>query len=220
MTRSAAPSRPPESYTGCWPEQSEEYMAGMGCPMCGNDFVAEDIGWGILLRHGEVANAYLRRSGQVRGRCVLIHRGRHVTEPTRLPEPEAAAFWRGTLALRCAIGALYQPMKINYLTLGNKIPHLRSHVFSRRVAGADPARPRAGSSPSRSSMRAAKTGGTSSGAPPASACSSPALPPDRAQPRSDPLSTHQWEVPHDHAVQYHITYGPLPVRRHPLRGRR
>ncbi|MFD6464834.1 histidine triad (HIT) protein [Streptomyces goshikiensis] len=109
-------------------------MAGIGCPMCGNEFDAADTGWGILLRHGEVASAYLRRSGPVRGRGVLIHRGGHAAAPTRLPEPEAAAFWRGTVALGRAIGALYQPTKINCLTLGNKIPHLRTHVFSRRVA--------------------------------------------------------------------------------------
>lgn len=139
MTRSPAPSWPPESSTGCWPERFEEHMAGIGCPMCANDFDAEDIGWGILLRRGQVANAYLWRSGQVRGYCVLIYRGGHVAEPTQLAETEAAAFWHDTLALGRAIETHYQPMKINYLTLGNKIPHFHSHVFPRRMAGADPA---------------------------------------------------------------------------------
>ncbi|MEU7082143.1 MULTISPECIES: hypothetical protein [Streptomyces] len=35
--------------------------------MCTNDFTADDIGWGLLVRRGEVSNAYLWRSGQVRG---------------------------------------------------------------------------------------------------------------------------------------------------------
>ncbi|MGZ9928320.1 HIT family protein [Streptomyces sp. NC-S4] len=113
-------------------------MAKLGGPTCGNNFDTEDIGRGLLPRRGEVANAYLWRSGQVRGHCVLIHRCGHVAEPAQLPEPEAAAFWRDALTLGHAIEALYQPLKINYLTLGNKIPQLHSHVFARRTAEADP----------------------------------------------------------------------------------
>ncbi|WP_406511094.1 HIT domain-containing protein [Streptomyces sp. NBC_00161] len=138
MTSSPTLAGPPELAAGRWPEQFEEHMAGIGCPMCGNDFDAQDIGWGILLRRGEVANAYLWRSGQIRGYCVLIYRDAHVAEPTQLPDAGAAAFSRETLALGRAIEAYYRPLKINYCTLGNVLPHLHTHAIPRYAAGVDP----------------------------------------------------------------------------------
>ncbi|MEU0022312.1 hypothetical protein ABZ173_32160 [Streptomyces rochei] len=98
--------------------------------MCANDYAADDIGWGLLLRRGEVANAYLWRSGRLRGYCVLIHRGApHVAEPTDLSEADAAAYWRDTLALGRALTAFYEPVKLNFSTLGNVVPHLFLGLF-------------------------------------------------------------------------------------------
>jgi diadenosine tetraphosphate (Ap4A) HIT family hydrolase len=107
--------------------------------MCQNDFDADDIGWGLLVRRGEVSNAYLWRSGQVRGYSVVIYTGEHVAEPTELDEQAAAAFWRDVLALGRGLEALYQPLKMNYLLLGNQIPHAHWHCVPRREAGTDPA---------------------------------------------------------------------------------
>jgi hypothetical protein len=120
------PSRPrpaPSSAPGAWPARCTSHRAGTGCPMCQNDFDAEDIGWGLLVRRGEVSNAYLWRSGQVRGYAVVIYTGRHVAEPTELDAREAAAFWRDVLAMGRAVEAFYKPLKMNYLLLGNQIPH-------------------------------------------------------------------------------------------------
>ncbi|MFB6839074.1 HIT family protein [Streptomyces sp. NPDC056361] len=123
-----------------WPATFIRHRSGDGCPMCTNDYTADDIGWGVLLRHGEVANAYLWRSGRVRGYCVLIHRGSpHVAEPTELPDAEAAAYWRDTLALGKALTTFYEPVKMNYSTLGNVVPHLHSHVCPRYAGESDPA---------------------------------------------------------------------------------
>ncbi|MFG3013854.1 HIT family protein [Streptomyces cinerochromogenes] len=101
---------------------------------------ADDIGWRILLRHGEVANAYQWRSARVRGYCVLIHRGApHVAEPTDLSEADAATYWRDSPALGRALTAFYEPGKLNRSTLGNVVPHLHSHVCPRYAGDADPA---------------------------------------------------------------------------------
>lgn len=124
---------------GAWPAHFTAHGRGTDCPMCANDAEADDIGWGLLVRHGEVSNAYLWRSGQVRGYSVVIYTPRHVAEPTELDEREAAAFWRDVLALGRALEALYQPLKMNYLLLGNQIPHAHWHCVPRREAGADPA---------------------------------------------------------------------------------
>ncbi|MFJ3099452.1 methyltransferase domain-containing protein [Streptomyces hydrogenans] len=133
---SAAPDATP---AGGWPEGFLAHIAGDGCPMCHNDYTSDDIGWGVLLRRGEVANAYLWRQGRVRGYCVLIYRGPpHVTEPIDLSEADAAAYWRDTLALGRALSAFYEPLKINYSTLGNVLPHLHTHVLPRYEEG-DPA---------------------------------------------------------------------------------
>lgn len=132
-------AQPRPAPTGVWPEHFTDHRQGTNCPMCTNDFAAHDIGWGLLVRRGEVSNAYLWRSGQVRGYAVVIYTGRHAAEPTELNEGEAAAFWRDVLALGRAVEALYEPLKMNYLLLGNQIPHAHWHCVPRREAGRDPA---------------------------------------------------------------------------------
>ncbi|MFE1190040.1 HIT family protein [[Kitasatospora] papulosa] len=134
-----AQPRPTPAPTGAWPENFTDHRYGTNCPMCTNDFTADDIGWGLLVRRGEASNAYLWRSGQVRGYAVVIYTGRHVAEPTELEEGEAAAFWRDVLALGRAVEALYEPLKMNYLLLGNQIPHAHWHCVPRREVGTDAA---------------------------------------------------------------------------------
>ncbi|WND40741.1 histidine triad (HIT) protein (plasmid) [Streptomyces sp. BB1-1-1] len=129
----------PPTPSASWPDDFLAHRAGHDCPMCGNDWTADDIGWGILLHRGEVSQSYLWRSGQVRGYSITIVTARHVAEPTELTGDEAAAFWRDTLVLGRALEAHYQPLKMNYLLLGNAIPHAHQHVVPRREAGADPA---------------------------------------------------------------------------------
>ena len=93
-----AQPRPATASAGARPAGFTEHRRGIECPMCANDFAADDIGRGLLVRRGEVSNAYLWRSGQVRGYSVVICTGRHVAEPTEPDEEEAAAFWRDVLA--------------------------------------------------------------------------------------------------------------------------
>ncbi|MEH0407403.1 hypothetical protein ACFY7V_33835 [[Kitasatospora] papulosa] len=59
--------RPAPALSGAWPGNFTDHRYDTDCPMCTNDFTADDIGWGLLVRRGEVSNAYLWRSGQVRG---------------------------------------------------------------------------------------------------------------------------------------------------------
>ncbi|MFC8536631.1 HIT family protein [Streptomyces sp. NPDC057249] len=134
-----APPHPAPAPSGAWPENFTSHRRGTDCPMCANDFAADDIGWGLLLRRGEVSNAYLWRSGQVRGYAVVIYTGRHVAEPTELDGETAAAFWRDVLTLGRALEAFYEPLKMNYLLLGNQIPHAHWHCVPRSEAGTDPA---------------------------------------------------------------------------------
>jgi diadenosine tetraphosphate (Ap4A) HIT family hydrolase len=106
--------------------------------MYANDFTADDIGWGLLVRRGEVSNAYLWRSGRVHGYAVVIYIDPHVAEPVERDEGEAAAFRRDVLALGRAVKTLYEQLKVNYLLLGNQMPHTPWHRVPRREAGTDP----------------------------------------------------------------------------------
>ncbi|MCX4831861.1 HIT family protein [Streptomyces sp. NBC_01016] len=122
-----------------WPEKFRQHMAGEDCPMCGNDFDATDIGWGLLVRKGTVSNAYLWRSGIIRGYLVVVFTTRHAAEPTEMTPEEAAAFWRETLEAGRAVERLYRPLKLNYQLLGNSIPHAHFHIVPRRGEDDDPA---------------------------------------------------------------------------------
>ena len=67
----------------------------------------------------------------VRGYAVVIWRGRHVIDPHHLSAQEAAAFQAETFRVGGALERHFQPLKINYMTLGNRMPHLHTHVTAR-----------------------------------------------------------------------------------------
>ena len=80
---------------------------------------------------GEVSDAYLQRRDVQRGYTVIVWRGRHVAEPTELSDEEAAAYWLEVLRVGRAIERVLRPVKLNYDTLGNSMPHLHTHVVPR-----------------------------------------------------------------------------------------
>jgi diadenosine tetraphosphate (Ap4A) HIT family hydrolase len=51
-----------------------------------------------------------------------------VAEPTHLPAEQAAGYWLETLRAGAAIEQYLRPVKMNYLTLGNALPHLHTHI--------------------------------------------------------------------------------------------
>ena len=113
-----------------WPTSFYELKRGVGCPMCAEGR-PEVTGDGVRFFSGEVADAYLRRVGIQRGLTVVIWRGRHVAEPTELPELEAGRYWHELLTVGRALESVMQPVKLNYNTLGNSVPHLHTHIVPR-----------------------------------------------------------------------------------------
>jgi diadenosine tetraphosphate (Ap4A) HIT family hydrolase len=67
----------------------------------------------------------------VRGYAVVIWRGQHVVEPHHLSSQEATKYHLEVLRVGAAIEWYFRPMKINYMTLGNGVPHLHTHVAAR-----------------------------------------------------------------------------------------
>src|SRR5688500_13955587 len=98
--------------------------------MCGNAG-ERDTGFGIRFFRGRVANAFLQRAAIQQGYTIVVWAGRHVVEPTELTPDEAGAYWADVLTAARAIEQHFQPVKMNYETLGNTLPHLHTHVIPR-----------------------------------------------------------------------------------------
>jgi diadenosine tetraphosphate (Ap4A) HIT family hydrolase len=82
----------------------------------------------LRIHAGKVSDAYLARQAMVRGYALVIWRGRHVIDPHHLSADEAADFNSEVLRVGAAMEQYFEPLKINYMTFGNRVPHLHTHV--------------------------------------------------------------------------------------------
>ena len=89
--------------------------------------------WGERVFQGSCTAAYLGRAPVRRGYVYVVWTGRHVAEPTELSSDEANAFWAEVAHVARAVEARYQPMKLNWLSLGNGVPHLHVHLVPRHA---------------------------------------------------------------------------------------
>jgi diadenosine tetraphosphate (Ap4A) HIT family hydrolase len=113
-----------------WPDDWPARMAGRDCPMCatvggGDNDHAVDV---ATLPYTAVG---LERRSRLPGYCVVVWRHGHVAEPTDLDPADAAGYWRDVMDVGRAIQAELRPIKLNFLTLGNWVPHLHTHVLPR-----------------------------------------------------------------------------------------
>lgn len=90
-----------------------------------------DNDFAVHVSAGEVADVNLERRTRLPGYCVVIWRLGHVAEPTDLDPRQASAYWAEVLAVGRAVRTRFSPVKMNYLTLGNTVPHLHTHVLPR-----------------------------------------------------------------------------------------
>jgi diadenosine tetraphosphate (Ap4A) HIT family hydrolase len=123
-----------------WPDNWADLTRGIGCGMCGSDRPDADS-FGIRIQAGNYSDTYLQRADVQRGYTVVIWRGRHVTEPTELSEPEASGYWAEILGVARALIEIYEPLKMNYETLGNSLPHLHTHLIPRFTDDPRPGQP-------------------------------------------------------------------------------
>jgi diadenosine tetraphosphate (Ap4A) HIT family hydrolase len=125
---------------GEWPPNWDELTRGIGCEMC-EQGRPEANEYGIRVRAGQYTDAYLQRADVQRGYTLVIWRGRHVNEPTELGDAEAAGYWAEVLAVARGLITAFRPMKMNYETLGNSLPHLHTHLVPRYTADPRPGQP-------------------------------------------------------------------------------
>ena len=123
-----------------WPEDWPERLRGKDCPMCAQGRPDEDE-HGIRIHAGRYGDAYLQRATWQPGYTVVTWRGRHVAEPTELDDEEACGYWREVLRVASALQRHYRPVKMNYQTLGNAVPHLHTHLLPRFRQDPAPGRP-------------------------------------------------------------------------------
>ncbi|WP_051792442.1 HIT family protein [Amycolatopsis jejuensis] len=126
--------------SGAWPDDWADRIDGSVCAMCRSVRSDEDS-YGIRIFSTENVDAVLQRADVQRGYTLVIWRGRHVVEPFELTEPEASSYWQAILTVAKALATFYRPLKMNYETLGNTVPHLHTHLLPRFVDDPAPGRP-------------------------------------------------------------------------------
>ena len=86
---------------------------------------------GLRVFDGTWAEANLSRRPMRPGYTVVVWKGRHVAEPWELTREEAAGFWSEVALVARAVEEEYRPVKMNWLSLGNGVPHLHVHLVPR-----------------------------------------------------------------------------------------
>jgi len=113
-----------------WPSNWDDLIQGIGCEMCESARSDSDP-YGVRILATKNVDAVLQRANVQRGYTLVIWRGRHVTEPTELTDDEASMYWLDVLTVARALINYYRPIKMNYETLGNSLPHLHTHLVPR-----------------------------------------------------------------------------------------
>jgi len=113
-----------------WPEDWADRMAGKDCPLCGA-LGTGDNDFSVAVFTGDVAEVRLERRSRLPGYCIVVWRLGHVAEPADLDPGQASRYWAEVIAAGRAVRERFTPVKMNYLTLGNTVPHLHTHVLPR-----------------------------------------------------------------------------------------
>ena len=117
-----------------WPDDWESRKRGAGCRLCA-DFT------GHSFHSGRVSEALLERHAIAIGHVAVVFRPRHVATFTELAPDELANFWADIQDVGRTIEHVFKPCHVNYLLLGNIVPHLHVHVVPRYLDDSAPERP-------------------------------------------------------------------------------
>jgi diadenosine tetraphosphate (Ap4A) HIT family hydrolase len=123
-----------------WPDDWDERLAGKDCPLCRSLEQGDNDYW-VHVTDRAFAEVHLERRSRLPGYCVVVWNRGHIAEPTDLLPTEAAGYWEDVLAVGRAVQAIFRPVKLNYMTLGNTVPHLHTHVVPRYRDDPAPAGP-------------------------------------------------------------------------------
>ena len=117
-----------------WPQDWESRKQGVGCHFCA------DL-TGRSFHSGRVSEALLERHAIADGHVAVVFRGRHVAALTDLAPDELTDYWADIQGVGRTIERVFKPCHVNYLLLGNIVPHLHVHIVPRYLDDAAPEQP-------------------------------------------------------------------------------
>jgi diadenosine tetraphosphate (Ap4A) HIT family hydrolase len=117
-----------------WPDDWQSRKRGDSCPFC-VDLSARSF------HSGRTSEALLERRAIARGHVAVVFRGRHVADVTDLAPAELADYASDVQTVGRMIERVFRPCHMNYLLLGNIVPHLHVHVIPRYLDDSAPERP-------------------------------------------------------------------------------
>lgn len=123
-----------------WPQDWPERVAGRDCPLCAVLGTGDDD-HAVAVAELPFSEVRLERRSRLPGYCIVVWRFRHVAEPDDLALDEAAGYWQDVLRVSRAVRGVFQPVKVNLMTLGNWAPHLHTHVLPRYLDDPAPGGP-------------------------------------------------------------------------------
>ena len=107
------------------------------CPLCRDVKAATDANHDRIIAVNEHSILLVGDHQFFSGYSMLVART-HVREMHDLPQAVQQAIFADLMRLGRAVGEVYQPLKINYASLGNVVEHLHWHVIPRYSDEADP----------------------------------------------------------------------------------
>lgn len=85
---------------------------------------------GFTVADLERSRLILKRNQYVQGYCVLVAKS-SVAEPHHMRPPERQLYFEDLMLAAEAIEKVFQPIKMNFKSLGNVVPHLHFHIIPR-----------------------------------------------------------------------------------------
>lgn len=117
-----------------WPPDWESRKLGVGCFFCA-DLTGQSF------HSGRISEALLERHAIATGHTAVVFRRRHVAAFTDLSPDELTDYWSDIQDVGRAIEHVFKPCHVNYLMLGNIVPHLHVHIVPRYLDDSAPERP-------------------------------------------------------------------------------
>ena len=117
-----------------WPHDWESRKQGVGCHFCA-DLTGQSF------HSGRVSEALLERHAIATGHVAVVFRRRHVAAFTDLASDELTDYWADIQDVGRTIERVFKPCHLNYLLLGNIVPHLHVHIVPRYLDDSAPERP-------------------------------------------------------------------------------
>lgn len=120
--------------TRTWPEDWESRKRGESCFFCAD---LSDRSF----YSGRTSEALLEPRAIATGHVAVVFRGRHVADLGDLTPEELAQYWRDVQHVGRAVNRAFAPCHVNYMLLGNLVPHLHVHVVPRYLDDSAPGMP-------------------------------------------------------------------------------